>query len=140
MFASFSARAASRDFTPASCIVDCNGAQLRAHRRGQVTVVQVTGDIDASNIDRFDEYVNRFAGEAAGLILELSRVDFLCARGISVLFALNDDCHTAGMRWAIVVSPFVRRLLQLGDARGTLPTSSSERQAIDSIAARARAS
>lgn len=138
MIAPFTAHAASGGFTPGSCIVDCNGAQLRAHRRDQVTVVQVTGDIDATNIDRFYDYTNRFVGEAPGLILDLSGVYFLCARGVSVLIMLGDDCRAAGTCWAIVASPFVRRLLQLGDAGGTLPTSSSEHQASNSIAAQPR--
>lgn len=126
MIAPSYARAASRGFSPGSCIVDCNGAQLRAHRRDQSTVVQATGDIDATNVDRFYDYANRFVEEAPGLILDLRGVDFLCAKGISVLIMLGDDCRLAGTRWIIVVSPFVRRLLELGDADGTLPTCSSD--------------
>jgi anti-anti-sigma factor len=135
MIALYSAGAASRGFTPAGCVVDCNGAQLRAHRRDQVTIVQVTGDIDATNIDRCYDYVNRFIGDAPGLILDLSGVDFLCAMGISVLIALGDNCRTAGTRWVVVVSPCVRRLLQLGNAGGALATSSSVREAAHDIAA-----
>jgi hypothetical protein len=56
MIAPLSPNAATRGFTPDSCIVDCNGAQIRAHCRDEVTVVQVTGDIDATNIDRFYDY------------------------------------------------------------------------------------
>lgn len=138
MIAPLSARARFGRFTPGNCIVDCNGAQLRAHRRDQLTVVQVAGEIDATNIDRFYDYASRFVGAAPGLILDLSGVDFLCARGISVLIMLGDDCRAAGTRWAIVVSPFVRRLLQLGAAGDTLPTSISERQASDSLAAQPR--
>ena len=37
------------------------------------------------------------------------------ARGISVLNTLDQDCRTAGTYWAIVGSPFVRRLLRIGD-------------------------
>lgn len=76
--------AATGGFTsgPGSCTVDCNGARMRAHRRDQVTVVRVTGDIDAVNLDRFYYYASRFLGEAPGLILDLSGVEFLCARSI----------------------------------------------------------
>jgi anti-anti-sigma factor len=142
MIALFSPNAAARGFTShsGSCTVDCNGAQIRAHCRDQVTVVKVTGDIDAANIDRFYDYTYRFVGEAPGLILDLSAVDFLCARGISVLFTLDRDCRTAGTQWAIVGSPFVRRLLHIGDPSDALPTASSERQGLNTIAAQRQTS
>lgn len=135
MIARLSANATSNDFNPDGCLVDCNGAQLRAHLRNQVTVVRVTGDIDAANIDCFYDYVNRFVAAAPGLILDLGEVNFLCASGISVLITLGKDCSTAGTRWAIVGSPFVRRLLHLGAPGNALPMARSEREALKSIAA-----
>ena len=123
-----------------NCTVDCNGAQMQAHCREQVTVVKVTGDIDATNIDRLYDYTRRFVGEASCLILDLSGVDFLCARGISVLNMLDNDCRTAGTHWAIVGSPFVRRLLHIGDPSDALPTASSERQGLNVIDAQRQAS
>lgn len=140
MIAPFFANATSSDFTPGGCVVDCDGAQLRAHLRHQVTVVRVTGDIDATNIDCFYNFANRFVGEAPGLILDLGGVNFLCARGISVLITLGNDCRTAGTRWAIVGSPFVQRLLRLGDPSDALPTECSEREALNSIAAQRQSS
>ena len=125
---------------PGNCTVDCNGAQMRAHCREQVTVVKVTGDIDATNIDRLYDYTRRFVRETPGLILDLSGVDFLCARGISVLNTLDNDCRTAGTHWAIVGSPFVRRLLHIGDPSDALPTASSERQGLNAIDAQRQAS
>jgi anti-anti-sigma factor len=123
-----------------NCTVDCNGAQMRAHCRDQVTVVKVTGDIDATNIDRLYDYTRRFVRETPGLIIDLSGVDFLCARGISVLNTLDNDCRTAGTHWAIVGSPFVRRLLHIGDPSDALPTASSERQGLNAIDAQGQAS
>ena len=123
-----------------NCTVDCNGAQMRAHCRDQVTVVKVTGDIDATNIDRLYDYTRRFVRETPGLILDLSGVDFLCARGISVLITLDNDCRTAGTHWAIVGSPFVRRLLHIGDPSDALPTANSERQGLNAIDAQRQAS
>jgi anti-anti-sigma factor len=127
-------------FTPHSgrYALDCSGAQMRAHCQGQATVVIVTGDVDATNIDQFSDYTRRFVGEAPGLVLDLSEVDFLCAKGISVLIALDDDCRTAGTQWAIVASPYVRRLLHLGDPGDVLPTASSERTALKIVAAQAQ--
>jgi anti-anti-sigma factor len=142
MIAPLSANAATPGFKShaGSCTVHCNGAQMRAHCRDQVTVVKVTGDIDAINIDRFHDYTRRFVGKASSLILDLSGVDFLCARGISVLITLDNDCRTAGTPWAIVGSPFVRRLLHIGDPSDALPTASSERQALNTVVAQRHAS
>jgi anti-anti-sigma factor len=142
MTASISPNAPNRGFTSHSggCAVDCNGARMRAHCRDQATVLKVTGEIDATNIDRFSDYTRRFVGEAPGLILDLSEVDFLCAKGISVLITLDGDCRRAGTHWAIVGSPCVRRLLHLGDPGDVLPTASSERKALKILAAQAQES
>jgi anti-anti-sigma factor len=136
MIALFSPNANTLGFTAysGSCTVHCNGAQMRAHRRDEVIVVRITGDVDATNIDRFYDYTRRFVAEAPGLILDLSEVDFLCASGISVLVALDDECRSAGTDWAIVGGPFVRRLLYIGDPSGALPTATSEHEALNAIA------
>ncbi len=130
MIAPLPQHAAGCGFTPGNSIVHCNGALMRAHCRDGTTIVKVTGEIDATNVDRFSDYARRFVGEAQGLILDLSGVDFLCARGISVLVAIDDECRTAGIRWAIVASPTVKRLLHLVDMSDALPSVSSERQAL----------
>lgn len=136
MIAPHSRRAANNcGFRPDSSIVHCNGVLMRAHCRDQATIVQVSGEIDATNIDRFSDYTHRFIKGATGLILDLSGVDFLCARGISVLVALDNDCRIAGTRWAIVAGPTVRRLLHIGDPRDVLPTVNSERQALKAVGA-----
>ncbi len=124
---------------PDGCTVYCNSTQMRAHCRQQVTVVQVRGDIDATNVDRVYDYTHRFAAVAPSLILDLSEVDFLCARGIFLLLALDNDCRSAGTHWAIVGTRIVRRLLHIGDPSDRLRTASSARQALDIIAAQRNA-
>jgi anti-anti-sigma factor len=142
MIAPFSPYAATRCFTSdfGRCNIDCNGAQMRAHRRDQVTVVTVTGDIDAMNLDRFYDYTSRFLGEAQGLILDLSGIEFLCARGISVLITLDNLRRMARTHWAIVGGLFIRRLLHIGDPTDALPTATSELEALNTIAAQRQAS
>jgi anti-anti-sigma factor len=142
MIVPFSPNAATGGFMSGfgGCTVDCNGAQLRAHRRDQVTVVRVTGEIDATNLDRFHDYISRFIREAPGLIVDLSEVEFLCARGIAVLITLDEQCRAVGTHWAIVGGRFIRRLLHIGDPTDALPTATSERQALSAIAAQRQAS
>jgi len=140
MIAPLSRNAAnSCGFRPDNSVVHCNGALLRAHCRDQATIVKVTGEIDATNIDRFSDYIHRFIEGATALILDLSGVDFLCARGISVLVALDNDCRITGTRLAIVAGPTVRRLLHIGGPSDVLHTVNSERQALKSFAEQALA-
>src|ERR1700761_2449064 len=104
-------------FMPGNSIVHCNGALMRAHCRDLAAIVTVTGEIDATNIDRFSDYTPPFIKGATRLILALSVVNFLCASGVSIIFAFEDDCRVTGTRWAIVAGPTVRRLLHIGDPR-----------------------
>lgn len=135
MIAPLSRNAANNcGFTPDNSIVHCNGALMRAHCQDQATIVKVTGEIDATNIDRFSDYTHRFIKGSTDLILDLSGVDFLCARGISVLVALDNDCRITGTRWAIVAGPTIKRLLHIGDPSDVLPTVTSERHALKSFA------
>ncbi|CAM3319186.1 STAS domain-containing protein [Mycobacterium intermedium] len=135
MIAPLSPHAPPRSLTThaGSCTVYCNGATMRAYCRDEITVVHITGEVDATNIDRFFEYAHRFASDAPGLILNLSEVDFLCARGLFVLRAVDSLCRAERRAWAIVTSPAVKRLLQVGDPKATLPTASSEREALTTI-------
>jgi anti-anti-sigma factor len=121
-------------FIPDNSIIHCNGALMRAHCRDQATIVTITGEIDATNVDRFSDYIHRFIEGATGLILDLGGVDFLCARGISVLVTLDDDCRITGTRWAIMASSHLRRLLHICDPSDGLPTVISEHQALKAVA------
>ena len=56
-----------------------------------------------------------------------------------VLAMLDKDCRTAGTHWAIVGSPFVGRLLHIGDPSDALPMASSERQGLNAVAAQRQA-
>jgi anti-anti-sigma regulatory factor len=84
--------------------------------------------------------LTRFVTETSGLALDLSGVDFLCARGISVLNTLDKECRTSGTYWFIVGSPFVERLSHIGDYSDALPVARSERQGLNAVAAQRQAS
>jgi anti-anti-sigma factor len=108
--------------TPA---VSDDRVQVRAHCRQQATVVTVSGEVDAANGDRVDEFATRFAVVGSTLILDLSAVDFFSARGISVLTAVDEACRTTKVPWALVPSRIVSRVLQLTACDSTLPMASS---------------
>ena len=137
MIASRSSESTSPGFTSHSgaCTVVCNGTHMRAYCRDDATVVQVTGEIDATNVDRVYDFAHRFVAVAAGLIVDLSQVDFMCARGIYALHALVSECRAAKTNCVVIGSRAVTRVLLVGDPKDMLPTANSEREALLAIAA-----
>jgi anti-anti-sigma factor len=119
--------------------MSANGVQMRAaHYHHLATVVTISGDVDATNIDRVSDYVQRLVLEGNALILDLSAVDFLAAQGISVLIAVDDAYRRGALQWALVPSHAVSRLLRIGDHDNILPAASSVPEAMQYIAKHAR--
>lgn len=95
--------------------VECDGADLRAQCRHLAMVVTVSGVIDDDNFDRLTHKVRRLVLAEKPFALDLSDVTFLSARGVSLLYALDDECDIAGVEWALVASPAVLDVLRLLD-------------------------
>lgn len=95
--------------------VQCDGAELRAQCRHLALVVTVSGVIDDDNVDRLTEQVRRLVLAEKPFVLDLSDVTFLSARGVSLLYALDDECDVAGVEWAMVASAPVLDILHLLD-------------------------
>lgn len=97
--------------------VECEGAELRAQCRHLALVVTVSGIIDDDNVDRLTEQVRRLVLTEKPFVLDLSDVTFLSARGVSLLYALDDECDMAGVEWALVAgAPVLDVLHMLDDA------------------------
>lgn len=97
--------------------IECDGAELRAQCRHLAMVVTVSGVIDDDNVDRLTHKVRRLVLAEKPFALDLSDVTFLSARGVSFLYALDDECDLAGVEWALVASPAVLDVLrELDDA------------------------
>jgi anti-anti-sigma factor len=99
--------------------------RMRAQWRHQVTVLTISGDVDATNGGRVHDFATRFVLLGNALILDLSGVEFFSARGISVLIAVEHAYRTADVPWALVPSPIVSRVLQLTARETTLPSATS---------------
>ncbi|WP_395308679.1 STAS domain-containing protein [Mycobacterium sp. AMU20-3851] len=95
--------------------VQCDGAELRAQCRHLAMVVTVSGVIDDDNFDRLTQKVRRLVLAEKPFALDLSDVTSLSARGVSLLYALDDECDLAGVEWALVASPAVLAVLRLLD-------------------------
>ena len=95
--------------------VECDGAELRAQCRHLAMVVTVSGVIDDDNVDRLIHKVRRLVLAEKPFALDLSDVTFLSARGVSLLYALDDECDIAGVDWALIASPEVLDVLRMLD-------------------------
>jgi anti-anti-sigma factor len=93
-------------------------------------VVAISGEIDASNGVALAGYVERHAGIAATLILDLSEVEFFGTAGLTALRRIDLCCDRIG--WMLVPSPAVRRALRACHA-DDLPQTESVATAVAAL-------
>jgi anti-anti-sigma factor len=114
-------------------VIDCHPARLRARASDRVTVLAVSGEIDACNADPVGEYIQGFIAPGRDLILDLANLEFLGVAGLNRLFAVSVECATARAGWALVTSHPVRRLLRVADPERTLPAVGSMHEALQRL-------
>jgi anti-anti-sigma factor len=88
-------------------------------------VITALGELDASNAGQLADYVQRCATHAESLILDLSGLEFFGTAGFSALQTINVRCAGADLRWAVVPSRAVSRLLRICDPDNALPIAHS---------------
>ena len=87
------------------------------------TTVSVAGEIDTANAAEFAVTVRQAAENCSVLVLDLAEVDFMAIDGMSALHAINAHLLRDGVRWCIVASPAVARVLGLCDPEGLIPVA-----------------
>ena len=115
-----------------------DGVCMRSHTLGGTTVVSIAGELDASNIDHLTVCARPFLASGRSLVLDLSELDFLGAQGIHSLFAIADECRRGRIKWALVPSHPVSRLLRVCDEQARLPSATSIDEALERVSAPAR--
>jgi anti-anti-sigma factor len=109
---------------------DCRRARMRAKTDTGLTVMSISGEIDASNADELSHHVRELASDRGALIVDLAEVDFIALDGLHALIALNIQCARTGTTWALIASHGVNRLLRAGDHHTLLPTVGSATEAL----------
>jgi anti-anti-sigma factor len=89
------------------------------------TVITVDGELDAANADQLSAYVHHSAARGGRVVLDLRGLEFIGTAGFSALHRINVVCLRARVRWAMVPSPAVSRLLRICDPDGTLPLTTA---------------
>jgi anti-anti-sigma factor len=112
-----------------------DGVCLSSQTLNGATVIAASGELDASNIHHLTDYTRSCLTGGRSLVLDLSRLNFLGARGIRNLFEIADQCERRGIEWALVPSHPVSRLLRICDKRAHLPSASSIDQALERFSA-----
>jgi anti-anti-sigma factor len=69
--------------------------------------------------------VFRHGANSRRLILDLKGVDFFGTEGFSTLMNIQARCAYAAVKWMLVSSTAVSRVLEICDPRGTLPIAKS---------------
>jgi anti-anti-sigma factor len=93
-------------------------------------VICIRGEVDASNGVAFAGYVERHAGIASAMILDLGAVEFFGTAGLTALRRIDLCCDRIG--WMLVASPAVRRALRACHAED-LPQAESVAMAMGAL-------
>jgi anti-anti-sigma factor len=104
--------------------VECAGAQVRSQCRQLATVVVVTGEIGAKNVDQLIRQVTRSIISEKPYVLDLSAVTSFAPIAVSLLTAVDEACRRTSDEWMLIPSEAVAELLQSG-IQTHFPTAAS---------------
>ncbi|BBX18025.1 anti-anti-sigma factor [Mycolicibacterium duvalii] len=100
----------------------CNAALFERQRpQPSTAVVSARGELDAANCDEFVDFTLRDGEHTHWLVVDLTGLSFFATAGFSALQRLNVRCAGEDIRWALVPSLAVDRLLRICDPDSTLP-------------------
>jgi|ERR1700761_4443305 anti-anti-sigma factor len=106
-------------------------ARFTAEWGSSSVVITAHGELDASNAVQLADYVQRCAAHSESVIVNLSGLEFFGTAGFSALHTINVRCAAADVRWTVVPSRAVSRLLRICDPDKTLPLVESVPNGID---------
>jgi len=109
---------------------DSRLARIRAKTDTGLTLISISGEIDASNVDDVSHHVRELASDCGALIVDLAEVNFIALDGLHALIALNNQCAPTGTTWALIASHAVNQLLQVGDHDTRFPAVGSATEAL----------
>ena len=112
-------------------------ADVQFDIRGQVVVATATGEVDLSNARQIYDAVGDATPNAAlGVVLDLSRVDYLDSAGIHLVYRLRENLRARGQKLMLAIpadSP-VQDSLRLAGVTQHLPIAPSVDEALAAFA------
>lgn len=106
-------------------------ARFTAEWGPSFVVITAHGEVDASNANQLADYVQCCAAHTKSIIVNLSGLEFFGTAGFSALHTINVRCAGADVRWAVVPSKAVSRLLRICDPDSALPLVESVPDAME---------
>lgn len=94
--------------------VECAGAQVRSQCRQLATVVSVTGEVSAKNVDQLIRQVTRSVISEKAYVLDLSGVTAFAPIAVSLLTAVDEACRRSADEWMLIPGAAVADVLRSG--------------------------
>ncbi|OBI48282.1 hypothetical protein A5707_17915 [Mycobacterium kyorinense] len=104
------------------------------HGAARFTVVEVSGEIDASNFNQFRTFVAEPINAHQNFVVDLNSVAFIDLSGVRTLLGIDEHCRRIGLAWLLVPGDAVKHLLRLLDYGRLLPTFGSVDAAVERLA------
>jgi anti-anti-sigma factor len=114
-------------------VIDCGSALLTAQVYSWLTVVTISGEIDATNAGELTHHVVGLVPDGGAVIVDMADTDFIGVEGLRALFAMNIECVRTDTRWAVIGSHAVHRLLRVGDRDCLVPAVRSATEALQRV-------
>jgi anti-anti-sigma factor len=114
--------------------------QLRVRRVGSISVAEVDGELDASNVDDvLSQLVAKVSNQAPGLVLDLAPTQYLDSAGVRVLFELARLLRSRRqeLRLSVPADGIVRKVLVLTAVADVVPLHESVEAATAAMNSRA---
>lgn len=115
-------------------IVDGRIAWWKVQTRSHAIVLTVTGELDASNTDRFDRCVHDLISVGDPFVIDIRDVSFVGVQCFQTLLEVGASCRAAGRPWALVTHNALRPLTDIDDRSDVLPVAGSLADALRVVA------
>jgi stage II sporulation protein AA (anti-sigma F factor antagonist) len=115
-------------------------ADLRIELVDRIVVARLDGELDMSNAAELGSVISdRVTNDALGLVLDLTKVDYIDSAGIRALFEIRGRLRNRGQEIRLVVAPgaVVAEALRIVDLARAIGILESDAAALESIAAAA---
>jgi anti-anti-sigma factor len=86
-----------------------------------VAIVTVAGELDFTNTEELIGTATHVADGSTDVVIDLSGVEFFGTAGFTALHALNEQYTAQHIRWAVVPSRNVDRVVRICDTESVVP-------------------
>ncbi len=108
-----------------AAVIDCPHLVVKVRSYAQMTVVEISGEVDASNAACINAHTRCFVATEGVLVVDLRGVQFFSLAGLRALYRLDDDHKQSPGAWTFLPSPAVSRLVRQSGADSDLPMAES---------------